>query len=284
MTSFMSTQEIASYYEGKTQAILRRYGPGPRVHYHTGFVDEPQPPTAPVQVLRQSLVAAQERMLCHAAAVWRAQATLCGDVLDVGCGLGGGSIFWAQEFGAQVTAVTVAPSHVAWVKRFAAQAGVASRIRPLVCDALEVPGESCFDAVVAVDSSGYLPREAWFRRLASLLRPGGHVFLTDCFLGRPEYEEPFNHYWHTRIGTTTEYLTAAREVGLREELADDISLRTEHFWAMTQALTQAEAQEKELSRADEAKFAASLSAHTLVRQGLLDGGLRYALMSFSKSR
>lgn len=53
---------------------------------------------------------------------------------------------------------------------------------------------------------------------------------------------------------------------------------------MSHALIQAEAQEKELSRADEAKFAASLSAHALVRQGLADGGLRYALMSFSKDR
>jgi tocopherol O-methyltransferase len=280
----VSRQEVIAYYEGKTQAILQWYGPGPRVHYHTGFVDEPQPLDVPVHVLRQRLVAAQERMLRHAAEVWRAQSTLRGDVFDVGCGLGGGAIFWAQEFGARVTAITIAPSHVDWVKQFAAQAGVASQIRPLVCDALEVPGADCFDAAVAVDSSGYLPRQAWFRRLASLLRPGGRVFVTDCFFERPEYKEPFNRYWHTCIGTTTEYLAAAREAGLREELVENISLRTEHFWATSHALIQSEAQEKELSRADEVKFAASLSAHTLVRQGLLNGGLRYALMSFSKDR
>ncbi|HKA53151.1 MAG TPA: hypothetical protein VKJ47_05770, partial [Candidatus Binatia bacterium] len=74
------------------------------------------------------------------------------------------------------------------------------------------------------------------------------------------------------------------EAGLREEFVEDISLRTENFWAMSNALTRSEAREKELSRADEVKLAASLSAHTLVRQGLLDGGLRYALMSFSKDR
>jgi len=173
---------------------------------------------------------------------------------------------------------------VDWVARFAKQAGVGSQVRPLVCDALEVPGESCFDAAVAVDSCCHIPRKVLFRRLAALLRPGGHVFIIDCFLVRPEYEGLFNRHWHTRIGTTTEYLAAAREAGLREELVEDISLRTEHFWAMTHALIRAEAQEKELSRADEAEFAASLSAHALVRQGLLDGGLRYALMSFSKSR
>jgi len=223
-------------------------------------------------------------MLRYAADVWKAQSTLCGDVLDVGCGLGGGAIFWAQEFGARVTGVTIAPSHVDWIARFAAQAGVESQVRPLLCDALEVPGESCFDAAVAVDTSSSLPRAGWFRRLAALLRPGGHVFITDCFLERPEYEEPFNRHWYACIGTIDEYVNAAREAGLRAKWVNDISHHTEPFWAMTVALMQAEAREKRLSRDEAAKLAASLRVHTLVRQGLADGGYRYALMSFSKSR
>jgi cyclopropane fatty-acyl-phospholipid synthase-like methyltransferase len=279
---FPSIQEVAAYYERKTQTILQRYGPGPRVHYHTGLIDEPEPPDASVHTLRQRLFAAQERMLRHATDVWRMRSTPCLDMLDVGCGLGGGTIFWAQEFGARVTAVTIVPSHVDWVAHFAMQARVASQVRPLLCDALEVPGESCFDAAVAVDSCCHLSRKALFRRLAVLLRPGGHVFLTDCFLERPEYEEPFNRYWHTRIGMATEYLTAAREAGLREEVIEDVSSRTEHFWATTCALIQAEAQEQKRNQADEAKLATSLAAHALVRQGLIEGGLRYLLMSFSK--
>lgn len=88
-----------------------------------------------------------------------------------------------------------------WVARFAAEAGVQSQVRAQLCDALKVPGESCFDAAVAIDSSGYLDRREWFRRLASLLRPRGRVYIVDCFLGRPEYEEPFNKYWHIATGT-----------------------------------------------------------------------------------
>lgn len=30
-------QDIVGYFEGKTQSILNRYGPGPLVHYHTGL-------------------------------------------------------------------------------------------------------------------------------------------------------------------------------------------------------------------------------------------------------
>jgi tocopherol O-methyltransferase len=192
-TSALSLQNVVSYYDGKTQAILQRYGPGPRVHYHTGLVDDlTTPPDLSADKLRQRLVAAQERMLCHAANIWDASSTLRGDVLDVGCGLGGGSIFWAQEFGARVTAVTCVASHVDLVERFASLAGVESRVQPVLCDALAVPGENCFDAAVAVDSSCHLARREWFARLASLLHPGGHVHIADCFLGRPEYEKPFN--------------------------------------------------------------------------------------------
>ncbi len=274
---------LIAYYERKTAAILERYGPGPRVHYHTGILDGPVSLGASIQDLRQTLVAAQEDMLLCAAKAWRASSSLCGDVLDVGCGLGGGAIFWAQEFGARVTAVTCVPSHIDLVARFAAEAGVGERVWPLLCDAVEVPGEERFDGAVAVDSSGYLPRGPWLRRVASLLRPGGHVFIIDCFLGRSAYEVPFNRYWHTRIGTLDEYLAAARDAGLRTESVEDISLRTEHFWSTTVALIEAEAREAKAACAKTAYREASIRAHNLVRQGLVDGGLRYALIGFSKN-
>jgi hypothetical protein len=100
-----------------------------------------------------------------------------------------------------------------------------------------VAGEKCFDAAVAIDSSGYLVRKEWFRLLKSLLRPGGRVFITH---------------------------------------------RTVHFWTTTQALIKAEAQEKKLRDTETLRYERSHRIHAMVRQGLNDGGLVYALMSFSK--
>jgi cyclopropane fatty-acyl-phospholipid synthase-like methyltransferase len=254
------------------------------VHYHTGLVDDAPPPGLTEEALRRRLVEAQERVLYYAAEVWNAPSTLSANILDVGCGLGGGAIFWAHEFGARVTAVTIVPSHIDYVARFAAQAGVNSRVQALLCDAEELPGENRFDAAVAVDSSGYLDRRKWFRRVASLLCPGGYLFIIDCFVVRREYEEPFNHHWHTRIGSLAEYLSAAREAGLRPESIEDISQRTEHFWTTTLALIRTEAQTIELSSAEAIRNEASRRAHSLVLQGLQDEGLRYALSSFSKTR
>jgi tocopherol O-methyltransferase len=276
------TQDVAAYFDGKTQAILKRYGPGPRVHYHTGLVDDAPPPGLTEQALRVRLVEAQERVLHFAAEAWNAPSTLSGEVLDVGCGLGGGAIFWAQEYGAKITAVTSVPSHVNYVMSFAASAGVDSRVQALLSYAEELPGENRFDAAVAVDSSGYLDRRRWFRRVASLLRPGGFLFIIDCFIARREYEEPFNRYWHTSVGTLAEYLSTAKEEGLRAVSIEDISHRTEHFWTTTLALIRAEAQKPGLSPAEVLRQEASYCAHTLVRQGLQDEGLRYAVLSFSK--
>src|SRR5271167_2012440 len=52
-TSGSSLEEVMTYYGGKTEAILRRYGPGPRVHYHAGLVDELESLQVPAGVLRR---------------------------------------------------------------------------------------------------------------------------------------------------------------------------------------------------------------------------------------
>jgi tocopherol O-methyltransferase len=273
--------DITRYFHQKTQSILRRYGPGPRVHYHTGLVDDAPSEGASIPLLRRALVDGQELMLRRAAEAWDASKQLNGEILDVGCGLGGGSIFWAEEFGAQVTAVTCVPCHAEWVARFASEAGVSHRVTPLVCDAADVPGENRFDGAVAVDSSGYLPRRDWLSRTASLLRPGGSVFIIDCFLEDPKYADLFNSHWHTRIGTIDEYFAAARESGLKTGSVVDVTDRTVHFWTTTLALIDAEAASAE--DIDASRYAASFKAHSLVKDGLAHGGLRYAMLGFSKS-
>jgi len=272
--------EIVEYYEPKTADLLRRYGPGPRLHYHTGLVDQPRQLDIPSSILRKEIVAAQERLLRYVADVWRAPDTLSGDVVDVGCGLGGGALFWAQEFGAQVTAVTCVPSHIDWIARFAREANVARRVRPLLCDAVEIPGENDFDAAVAIDSTDHLPRKQLFERLSRVLRPGGRFFFTDCLLVQSDYDSVFSRHWHVQFGTLEEYLTVAEQAGFQVDSVDDIASRVEYFYAMTQAMIRIEA--AELSLTGTAKYTEALETHALFRQGLIDGNYKYVVMSFLK--
>jgi tocopherol O-methyltransferase len=218
----------------------------------------------------------------EACKIWKLRHAAFSDVLDVGCGLGGGAIFWAQEFGAHVTAATIAPSHVELVGKFATQAGVEALVRPVLCDALTVPGDHCYDAALALDSSDTFPRLPWFQRLARLVKPYGHVFIYDCFLENPEYPDPINDHWCAQIGTFDEYDEAALAAGFRLEGFEDVSHRTRDFWTLTIALYEAEKREGLLSPWDIARLHEAREVHTLMRRGLYDGGLRYALVSFVK--
>jgi len=274
-----SMKNLVDHYELKTQSILQRYGPGPRVHYHTGFVDDPRPPMTAAN-LRFQLIASQERMLRYASKNWQLCCDNFRDLLDVGCGLGGSAIFWAQEFGALVTAITIAPSHVELVAEFARQAGVASRVTPLLCEAAAIPGEECFDAAIAIESSSLFPRRPWFRSLKRVLRPEGRVFISDCFLEKTAFEEPFNRHWCGQIGTIDEYVNAAEECDFRLVKFEDVSQRAATFWATTLALIRAEARESKPDASRLRLIHESLQVHDVMLRGLLYGGLRQALLSF----
>jgi tocopherol O-methyltransferase len=259
--------EVAAYYDAKTEGILSRYGPGPRVHYHTGMVDEVPPLGLAAEALQELIHGSQEALLRELAlAVGKPHPGW--EVLDVGCGLGGGSLYWASEHGARVTAITIAPSHVPYVQRFASQADVGDRVTPMVCDALEVPGQKRFDMVVAVESSCYLARREWFRKLYTLLRPDGVVAIADCFLGRQELARPFDTYWRTRIGTVEEYFRSATEAGLELMLYQDMSGRAVNFWTLTLDLMAREGDARPESQRE----------HLRLRKALADGGLHYGMM------
>jgi tocopherol O-methyltransferase len=273
--------ELLAFYENKTQAILRRYGPGPRVHYHAGLVEDEYPSGAEPIGLRESLVRSQENLLRYAAKIWKIDSLKGREILDVGCGLGGGALFLAQEFGARVTALTIAPLHAELVRRFAAEAGVSELVIPMVADALEVPGESRFDAAIAIDSSSSFPRVPWFRRLTKVLRPHGRVLIADCFLVDQKYEDPFNAHWCAQIGTLDEYLNAANGAGFREDTIADVSNAAERFWSLSLALMRSEEATREPNVSASARVKASRRMHTMVRDGLASGALRHLLVDFS---
>jgi SAM-dependent methyltransferase len=271
-----TTAEVTAYYEAKTEGILRRYGPGPRVHFHTGLVAQVPAMDAPDAELHTCLLEAQEvllrRLSGHLTRLGHAPAAL----LDVGCGLGGGSLYWASEHGAQVTAVTNTPGHVDWVERFAREAGVADRVRVELGDALALEGEDCFDTIVACESACYLPRPAWMAQVARLLKPGGRLVIADCFLGREEARVPFDRYWRTRIDTMAAYARAAREAGLMLEVEESLDAEASHFWDVTLALIERErggavGRQRETLRT-------SRREHRRLRDGLRDGALQYGVL------
>src|SRR3954470_10359475 len=124
----MADPKVVAWYEQKTDFLLAKYASGNRIHYHTGLVDPALAPAPDVPTLKQQLWRSQEDMLDRAARVWNADAHLRGEIIDVGCGLGGGPLYWAEAYGARVTALTPVAGHLPLIAGCAERAGVGSRV------------------------------------------------------------------------------------------------------------------------------------------------------------
>ncbi|CAM3179742.1 SAM-dependent methyltransferase [Corallococcus soli] len=277
------TNDLRAYHEALAARGLARYGPGPRVHCHMGLVDRLPPPGTPAPGLRERLRASQEALLAELA---RAMGRFPdgGDVMDVSGGLGGGALYWAQEHRASVTAMVHVPAHEEQVRAFAHEAGMGDRVRARLYSREDLRGRACFDALIAVESACALPRADWLRAARSWLKPGGLLALADCFWVRPGAVPPSRNAWRAHLGSVSGFLTAAQEAGLELEVHDDVSARAVGFWTLTSELlvhehmAQAPADARSLRAALNAVRVESQRDHLWLQQGLLDGGLEYALL------
>ncbi|MFC9431851.1 SAM-dependent methyltransferase [Streptomyces sp. NPDC056987] len=276
---------VGQYYDDKTARLVRKYGPGPRIHYHVGYYPSSGAPLHPEEVtpddIRRSIRLHQEGLLRYAAKIWGAEHRLSGRILDVGCGLGGGSLFWAQEYGADVTAVTNAPEHAPIVEGFAQECGVGERVRTLVCDAMQLPLDGPYDAAVAIESSGYFNRPQWFARLARVLRPGASVCIEEVFTTRPHGADVWAEYFYTKPATVLDYVEAAKSAGF--ELVDEVdaTAETAPFWEESAAWTKAVLDsDNSLSAVDRRQLRISLMANQAQGAEWKAGGLRLGFLRF----
>ncbi|MFG1810104.1 methyltransferase domain-containing protein [Streptomyces sp. NPDC049040] len=234
--------QVPLYYSRKTNDILQKYGPGPRVHFHVGLFEKDARLNTTVSqaVLKRRISASQEAILSHAARSWGVPSGEPLHLLDIGCGVGGGSLYWAQEYGATVTGLTVAPEHLPVIRDFARQAGVADRVTPRHADIHELGDQRLYDAAYANESSGYMDRERLFQVVARALKPGGWFGIQEHFICRPEWTGFIDGYYKTRLGTLTEYITAAEAAGFELEQDEDVTDRVTEFWVQSMAWNTAE--------------------------------------------
>lgn len=136
-----------------------------------------------------------------------------GSALDLGCGEGADALWLAQR-GWRVTAVDIAPSAIARASAAARAAGLGEeRVRYRVVD-LAAPGDLESAAGGAVDlvtasflhSPVELDRIAALRRAATLVAPGGHLFIL-THAAPPSWASGLEHAGH-RFLTPQEDLAA----------------------------------------------------------------------------
>jgi tocopherol O-methyltransferase len=101
-------------------------------------------------------------------------------ILDIGCGLGGSSLFLAKKFHASVTGITISSVQVEMAKRAAAEQHLDANF--LLMDAEAMIFDHQFDVLWSVESiSHYQDRQKFFDSAAKFLKPGGTFAITDWF-------------------------------------------------------------------------------------------------------
>lgn len=163
-------------------------------------------------------------------------------VCDIGCGYGATSRMLAQEYGADVTAITLSAAQHAFATERADELQASAKRAPktLLGDWLqnELPRES-FDAAIAIESSEHMPdKAAFFAQAHRVLRPGARLVIcawlsADAPSARAErwLLEPICREGRMpHLGTVGDYDALAAAAGFQRVRYEDITRQVERTW------------------------------------------------------
>jgi tocopherol O-methyltransferase len=108
-------------------------------------------------------------------------------VLDAGCGVGGSSVWLAENLGCTVLGITLSQRQVARARQWAEAQGQVAQVqferRDFCATALPAEG---FDVVWAIESACHAnDKRAFLQEAHRLLRPGGRLLVCDFMRHRP---------------------------------------------------------------------------------------------------
>ena len=166
------------------------------------------------------------------------------NILDVGCGIGGSSLYLADKFAAEVTGITLSPRQVSRARERAISAGLEESVEFQLANALKMPfADNSFDLVWSLESGEHMPDKAQFlAECYRVLKPGGKLLLaTWCHretkitgnLTTSEIrhlKEIYRVYCLPYVITLSEYIAIAKQCGLQKIESDDWSISVAPFW------------------------------------------------------
>ncbi|AFY96106.1 methyltransferase domain-containing protein [Chamaesiphon minutus] len=166
------------------------------------------------------------------------------DILDVGCGIGGSSLYLAEKFGARVTGITLSPVQANRAKERARAAGLAAKTDFQVANALNIPfPDHSFDLVWSLESGEHMPDKVKFlQECHRVLKPGGKlIFVTWCHrpitpetpLTAEEHkhlQDIYRVYCLPYVISLPEYTEMVESCGFKDLRVDDWSTAVAPFW------------------------------------------------------
>jgi tocopherol O-methyltransferase len=163
-------------------------------------------------------------------------------ILDVGCGIGGSSLYLAEKFHASATGITLSPVQANRAKERAVAAGLSEQTCFQVADALAMPfADESFDFVWSLESGEHMPdKQKFLQECYRVLKPGGmFVFVTWCHRATPpaltpdeqqHLEKIYQVYCLPYVISLPEYEQIAQEIGFQQIQTADWSEAVAPFW------------------------------------------------------
>ena len=228
----MLTQQIRQFYDASSRLWEQVWGE----HMHHGYYGPDGGMRKPRQQAQIDLI---EELLR-----W-AEITKADQILDVGCGIGGSSLYLAEKFQATSTGITLSPVQAARAAERAEIAGLAARSQFQVADALQMPfADDSFDLVWSLESGEHMPNKTQFlQECCRVLKPGGKLMVaTWCHRpSHPPYDpltpdeldqlnKIYQIYYLPYVISLNEYELIAHKLPLQQLHTADWSQAVAPFW------------------------------------------------------
>ena len=166
------------------------------------------------------------------------------NILDVGCGIGGSTLYLANKLDAKATGITLSTVQKTRAKERAITAGLEKQVEFQVANALAMPfADNSFDLVWSLESGEHMPDKAKFlQECHRVLRPGGKLILaTWCHRETSvageltpdevrHLKEIYRVYCLPYVISLSEYKAIAQTIGFENIKSDDWSMRVAPFW------------------------------------------------------
>jgi tocopherol O-methyltransferase len=166
-------------------------------------------------------------------------------ILDLGCGIGGSSLYLAEKLGAQVTGISLSPVQIKRARERALNRGLANQVTFEVANALEMPfADQSFDWVWSLESGEHMPDKTKFlQECYRVLKRGGRLILaTWCHRPTTSWAGPlttdekrhlqaiYQVYCLPFVLSLPDYEAIALDCGFKALRSEDWSMAVAPFW------------------------------------------------------